>query len=227
MDWRYLTDCKYFLENRCENPQCTFRHPAVTSNKPCYKWMSYQCYNVNCRFLHPSTMEHGSNAHASSSSGTHTRGNNNIVLASEGKDELKPKSQTICRFYVLGKCKAMKACPYLHDFPEAVYKRHPTEDKPSDREIHEADQEDKPGQKSQDIWISTDHEERAASITSGDVEASTIDRNRSDEGASTSDLSAQDVLEKYSFTTHLKRIHGEQFEDATVHKKRRNQQTVA
>ena len=59
INWKELTDCKYFLTGRCNlNKKCLFRHcfQAKNTNQICYKWDKYQCLNSNCPFRHPNSL---------------------------------------------------------------------------------------------------------------------------------------------------------------------------
>jgi uncharacterized LabA/DUF88 family protein len=51
-----LTDCRYFLNNRCSKEKCRFRHcpEALITQTPCALWP--KCKNVKCPHLHPMMM---------------------------------------------------------------------------------------------------------------------------------------------------------------------------
>lgn len=87
-DYRYLSDCTFFLRGQCAKPHCPYRHfeQAREANVYCEAWSKYECFDVQC------PKRHGISPH----------GNTKPV-----------KSKPICKFFMHGKC-TNENCPFLH-----------------------------------------------------------------------------------------------------------------
>ena len=112
MDWKSLTDCKFYLLGNCTNKKCVYRHPANFTNRSlCKFWVKYQCKNIDCLFRHP----------VSSDDLNYMKYSTNLVT----QDIVKPNNDSqVCRFFMLGKCKSGLNCHYLHGLPEIEFSRY-------------------------------------------------------------------------------------------------------
>ncbi len=126
-DWRYLTDCQYFMNGSCRLDNCTYRHceDAKYAYVDCRYWNTYTCTNIRCPFKHAGAMSpraayhHDTGAKAaanssfvrSSESGkvTSTAG---VTAASRLNEELPV---AMCAFFMRGKCTKGDSCRYAHD----------------------------------------------------------------------------------------------------------------
>lgn len=178
MDWRHLTDCKF--KDRCTNEYCSFRHnvKSFKSTITCKYWNQYKCFSVSCKFLHPAFIKDETVTNSSVPSKcdwTQPMPEFNEDKSQETKD---------CIFFLLGKCRAMNNCPFRHQFPDAVFKRHrdPDDDNTTTSILKESDnQENEDG-------IDT-------------ISIDTVNKSKS-------------ILEKYSFSTQIKRLRGH---DSALH----------
>jgi hypothetical protein len=91
IDWKSLTDCRYFINGKCTNTDCIYRHSdaARLSSTHCKYWDRYQCFYVNCAFKHGRYQE-----------------------------ELPPPTTQelgLCKFNLRGKCTLGINCRFSHE----------------------------------------------------------------------------------------------------------------
>jgi len=97
-----FTDCYFFVNAKCTNLACEYRHPDLQTLLPvvCRYWSAGDCSNLNCKYLHPS----GAVAYQPEPQLTH-------FPISRPTNKL---SETPCVFFVKGTCKNGENCPFVH-----------------------------------------------------------------------------------------------------------------
>jgi hypothetical protein len=133
-NWNQLTDCRFFLQNKCrfisEHDRCPYRHPVHLlptgsgrtdgSWKVCPKWDRYLCYDVNCPNLHPASVEEYQLLQKDQNMKTSTLSKSVVALrmtsatTTGGVKKVSPSS-SYCVYYMRGKCVKGDNCPYLHE----------------------------------------------------------------------------------------------------------------
>jgi hypothetical protein len=126
IDWKALTDCRYFLQNSCRltAEACPYRHcqellsPAA-SPRICRKWDQYQCHDRSCPFLHPSSLSEYQQAQRKKSSSevrpSQPLGRGGTVAVSTTG---VAAATAYCVYFMRGKCTKGDQCPYLHERDE-------------------------------------------------------------------------------------------------------------
>jgi hypothetical protein len=94
----------------------------------CKKWIVYQCYDVSCPFQHPAS-DVSSYSYLYQETTVPHRKVDKREFRSAGtieKSQSQTGSDTLCKYYLAGKCKAGTSCSFRHELPEAQYKRQKT-----------------------------------------------------------------------------------------------------
>lgn len=105
IDWKPLTDCRYYMTGYCSNNEsCLFRHSEVSKNSKfiCQNWQNYNCFDIKCQNKHID--QYQSNTYISevkTTSMSEEKVDDNIVIP-------------ICKFHLRNKCSHGLSCRFSH-----------------------------------------------------------------------------------------------------------------